>query len=189
MSCVSSDFRSTVTDLLLRPCIPPQRCAVKESGQNLGLRGESHTAIPLPFHDASARLGWDAKCPRRQVPVEVGDPHQRQEVCPFVGPSHLALLGHARAHHLIDRRLSDAAADRQSLSIARAIVDQESLMRSHVAACFAHIPPQCGKFLVRPFFEFVVDRLQARYRLATLAVPDQPLGAFDLALDPFPIRR
>jgi hypothetical protein len=41
----------------------------------------------------------------------VFDSDLRQPVRPFIGPSHLLLLRHAMADHLVDRRVGNAAAD------------------------------------------------------------------------------
>jgi hypothetical protein len=60
----------------------------------------------------------------RELPIENRDPELRHAICPFVGPAHLLLLGHAVAGDLVHRGLGYAAADRQSLATPSAVVDQ-----------------------------------------------------------------
>ena len=48
-----------------------------------------------------------------QLSVDFLNPHLRKEMTAFIRPSHLTLLGHAQAHHLVDCRLCDRAADGQ----------------------------------------------------------------------------
>ena len=61
---------------------------------------------------------------------------------PFIGPSHLLLLRHAMADHLVDRRLGNAAADREPLAVAGAIVHERPGIVVDVAVQAAEIPPQ-----------------------------------------------
>src|SRR5665811_568403 len=57
------------------------------------------------------------------------------EMRTFIRPSHLALLGHAPTDNLIDRLLSNRAADGKPLVMATSVVHQILRIRSKVPEC------------------------------------------------------
>lgn len=88
------------------------------------------------------RLGlpeWKRHSPRPQVTIDRANSNLREQVCAFIRPAHLPLLGHAQTHHLVDRRLRNTAADRQSLVMPAGIVDQSGVV-ADVAGCLVQVP-------------------------------------------------
>ncbi|MBW8833069.1 MAG: hypothetical protein JF606_27535 [Burkholderiales bacterium] len=63
-------------------------------------------------------------------------------MCAFVRPAHLALLGHARAHQLIDRRFRRRAADGQASAVAPAVVDQIAFVGLEVGQQVVDVPQE-----------------------------------------------
>lgn len=61
----------------------------------------------------------------REFAIENGDSDLCKAVRAFVGPAHLALLGHALADDQIHGRFGDAAADWQAFSIWRCCMDAD----------------------------------------------------------------
>jgi hypothetical protein len=62
-------------------------------------------------------------------------------MCPFVGPAHLLLLGHAVADDLVHRGLGYAAADRQAFAMPSAVVDQRVRTSPQVLEDSVQLPP------------------------------------------------
>lgn len=89
-----------------------------------------------PGRDQSLQSAW------REFAIENGDSDLCKAVRAFVGPAHLALLGHALADDQIHGRFGDAAADWQAFSISCTIVDQGIGVVADVAADGTQIPPQ-----------------------------------------------
>jgi len=82
----------------------------------------------------------------REFLIKNRDPDLRHAMCPFAGPAHLLLLGHAVADDFIHRGLGYAA-DRQALAMPSAVVDQRAPVVLRVTGGRVQIPPQRVEFV------------------------------------------
>src|SRR5471032_1808513 len=76
-----------------------------------------------------------------QVSVEHSNPNLNEQVCPFIGPAHLPLFCAPQAHHFIDCRFGDTAADGHATPIPPSVIDKVFVIRFQVPIRPAKIPP------------------------------------------------
>ena len=97
----------------------------------------------------------------------------------FIGPPHLALLGHAKADHFVYRRLGNSTADRQSPVVPSSVVHQIPVVRSETPPGASQISDQRGILRVVHIIDSVMNTLEPGHCLRSLAVPDQPFARSD----------
>src|SRR5471030_3119472 len=76
-----------------------------------------------------------------QVSVEHSNPNLNEQVCPLIGPAHLPLFCAPQAHHFIDCRFGDTAADGHATPIPPSVIDKVFVIRFQVPIRPAKIPP------------------------------------------------
>src|SRR3989442_3622786 len=96
------------------------------------------------------RVGAEPRIPlaERRLPftVQHAGADLQQQVSPPLAPSHLLLLHHTLAHHVVHRRLDKAGADALAGAIALAIVRDETAITFDIRGKFLHCLAQlpCG---------------------------------------------
>lgn len=133
---------------------------------------------------------WLRHFSHSQFSIQHGDPNLNEQVRTLICPTHLPLLCAPQAHHFIDRRFRNAAADWHASPIAPSIIHQVPAIGLEVPVCPTKIPIQRRiRRMVRRFLDHVVYALDPFDSFATLAVPCQPLCGCDFVLHRAPIWR
>lgn len=94
-------------------------------------------------------------------------------MCPTWCPSHLLLLAHARANHLIDGRLDEGCGNRLAVPIPVAVIEYERLIEDEILVQFSE---RFEQFLLRTsVFEALEINLQMLDRLKRGAYRNRPI--------------
>ena len=105
-------------------------------------------------------------------PRDIGQPQPRAEFAPEpsrVGPPHLLLLRHAMADYLVHCGLGNAAAYRQPLAVARAIVHERTGFVVDIEVQVAQIPPQLRELIPLSRQQRGIQRFDSGHRFSALA--------------------
>jgi hypothetical protein len=115
-----------------------------------------------------------------QLAVEHRYPNLNKKVCPLIRPTHLPLLRTTQTDNFIDRRFSDAAANRHAAPITPSIVDQILGIGFQVPIRPAQIPPERSvrRVLWRET-NHVMEAFQSFDCFGTPAMPRQPFRGCD----------